>query len=81
VSDRDYNKSKSVLIDELEEAREELKQPPEWGNCKRGCPPAYLDREGFCSPACKLGAPRGEFVTVLSNDAQETMLWREQQGF
>lgn len=36
---------------------------PEWGNCARGCPPAYLVG-GFCSPACALGAPRGEFVTV-----------------
>ena len=38
-------------------------QLPEWGNCRRGCPPAYLV-EGFCSPACKMGAPRGEYVTV-----------------
>lgn len=60
----DYDKPKSVLISELEEAREELAQPPKWGNCKRGCPPAYLSRDGFCSPACKLGAPRGEFVTL-----------------
>lgn len=37
---------------------------PEWGNCIRGCPPSYLDREGFCSPACHVGAPRGEFVTA-----------------
>lgn len=36
---------------------------PSWGNCKRGCPPAYLVR-GFCSPACEKGAPRGEYVTV-----------------
>lgn len=34
-----------------------------WGNCRRGCPPAYLDNKGFCSPACHMGAPRGEFVT------------------
>lgn len=37
----------------------------EWGNCRRGCPSAYLV-DGFCSPACKLGAPRGEFVTVAA---------------
>lgn len=49
---------------ELEDARLELKTPPEWGNCRRGCPPAYLSRDGFCSPACALGAPRGEFVTI-----------------
>lgn len=36
---------------------------PRWGNCMRGCPPAFLNEAGFCSPACVLGAPRGEFVT------------------
>lgn len=49
---------------ELEDARKELKQPPEWGNCIRGCEAAYLDRQGFCSPACHVGAPRGKYVTV-----------------
>ncbi len=53
-----------LALRELEDARWELKQPPEWGNCKRGCPPSYLDQEGFCSPACARGAPKGEFVTV-----------------
>jgi hypothetical protein len=37
---------------------------PRWGNCRRGCPPSYLDRYGYCSPACHVGAPRGEFVTL-----------------
>jgi len=37
-----------------------------WGNCKRGCAPAYLDKDGFCSPACAMGAPKGEFVTYVS---------------
>jgi len=37
-----------------------------WGNCKRGCPPAYLV-DGFCSPACALGAPRGQFVTLKAS--------------
>jgi len=60
----DKDESIETTTAELEEARIEAAQPPEWGNCKRGCPPAYLDREGFCSPACKLGAPRGEFVTL-----------------
>lgn len=50
--------------DELQEAREALALPPAWGDCRRGCPPAFLDREGFCSPACVLGAPRGQYVTV-----------------
>jgi hypothetical protein len=36
----------------------------EWGNCRRGCPESYLDAKGFCSPACAMGAPKGEFVTV-----------------
>ena len=75
MSDRDHNKSKSVLIEELEEAREELKQPPEWGNCRRGCSPAYLDREGFCSPACAMGAPRGEFVTVTQPTAHPGLVF------
>lgn len=55
-----------VALKELDEARYELAQPPEWGNCRRGCAAAYLDRDGFCSPACKMGAPRGEFVTVAA---------------
>jgi len=46
---------------ELDEANRLLAKPPEWGNCRRGCPPAYLDRDRYCSPACKLGQPRGEF--------------------
>jgi hypothetical protein len=48
----------------IEELKAELAQPPKWGNCRRGCPESYLDREGFCSPACKLGAPRGKWVTA-----------------
>lgn len=54
----------SDKINELEEKLEERRAGPEWGNCKRGCPPSYLDRDGYCSPACKLGFPRGEYVTV-----------------
>ena len=50
-------------IEELKDQVAELQQP-KWGNCVRGCPPSYLDVAGFCSPACKLGAPRGEFVTM-----------------
>ena len=49
-----------TALNELEEAR---LASPEWGNCKRGCAPAYLDENGFCSPACAMGAPKGEFVT------------------
>jgi len=63
-SKRDMKKAKDVLVQELEDARLELKQPPEWGHCRRGCAPSYLDRAGFCSPACHLGAPKGKFVTV-----------------
>jgi hypothetical protein len=43
---------------------EDSTRPPVWGNCRRGCPPSYLDQDGYCSPACHLGAPRGEFVTI-----------------
>lgn len=64
--DKEAKKTKGILIQELEDARLELKQPPEWGNCIRGCEPAYLDREGFCSPACHVGAPRGKYVTVAA---------------
>lgn len=60
----DKDESLETTRQELEDARLEAAKPPEWGNCKRGCPPAYIDSEGFCSPACKLGAPRGEFVTL-----------------
>lgn len=79
----DWDKSKSVLIDELEEARMELKQPPEWGNCRRGCPPAFLDRDGYCSPACALGAPRGEFVTLaqpITKTAPQVADWDADRG-
>lgn len=60
--------SRSALETELEDAREELKRDVTWGNCRRGCPPAYLNRNGYCSPACELGAPRGEFVTVKTEE-------------
>lgn len=62
-----------TLIEQLEkdnrrlrfELREQMFVPAtEWGNCRRGCPPSYLDAGGFCSPACAMGAPRGEFYTV-----------------
>lgn len=58
----DKDESLETTRQELEDAR----KPPEYGNCKRGCPPAYLDKSGFCSPACAMGAPRGEFVTLAS---------------
>jgi len=45
------------LRKELQEAK--FIPATKWGNCKRGCPPAYLDRDEFCSPACALGQPRG----------------------
>jgi hypothetical protein len=44
-----------------------------WGPCRRGCPPSYLDSEGYCSPACALGAPRGEFVTLLGPSSKEQL--------
>lgn len=53
-----------VALKELDEARYDLAQPPEWGNCRRGCMASYLDREGYCSPACHRGAPKGEHVTI-----------------
>lgn len=37
-----------------------------WGTCRRGCPPAYLNAGGYCSPACQLGSPRGEFITLAT---------------
>lgn len=37
-----------------------------WGGCRRGCSDAYLDQDGFCSPACHVGAPKGKFVTVAA---------------
>lgn len=63
----DKDESLETTRQELEDERVESKKPPEWGSCRRGCAPAYLDRDRFCSPACKLGAPRGEFVTASSN--------------
>jgi hypothetical protein len=63
------------LIDQLEKENRALRSElnlrmfipaTKWGNCKRGCPPAYLDEDDFCSPACKMGAPRGQYVTVTA---------------
>lgn len=48
------------LVKELEEAQEAKTIPAEWGNCKRGCIPSYLNENGFCSPACERGQRRGE---------------------
>lgn len=43
-------------ITHLEKDIAELEQrEPEWGNCRRGCPPAYLNNNGYCSMACELG--------------------------
>lgn len=57
--------------EEIERLEDALKKAQEivWGTCKRGCPPAYLNHAGFCSPACAMGAPRGEFVTVKETSA------------
>jgi hypothetical protein len=77
----DMDERIETVTQELEDAVTLLRKPAAWGDCRRGCPPAYLDKAGFCSPACALGAPRGKFVTTLSNDAQETMFWRETHGF
>jgi len=65
--ERDVEKLESKVTD-LEEQLEDAKDArdnPEWGGCRRGCPPAYLNGRGFCSPACELGSPRGEFVTMV----------------
>ncbi len=64
--ERDVEKLETKVADleaELEDMKE-LHDNPEWGNCRRGCPPAFINSHGFCSPACAMGAPRGEFVTV-----------------
>lgn len=56
-----------VRIEDLEaelKVAEHAAKHPSWGDCKRGCLPSYLDREGFCSPACHVGAPRGQYVTL-----------------
>lgn len=66
-------------VTELEgqvEAVRERCASPEWGNCRRGCPPAFINSRGFCSPACAMGAPRGEFVTV----ADKTPDWDADRG-
>jgi hypothetical protein len=47
----------SDLLCSLIEGPERLK--PEWGNCKRGCVPSYLDADGYCSPQCAQGGRRG----------------------
>ena len=52
------------MSDERIVYRSVYKNVCEWGHCRRGCPPSYLDEDGFCSPACHVGAPRGEFVTL-----------------
>lgn len=56
--------------EQYENAQQRFGRPP-WGNCLRGCPPAYLDKEGFCSPACKLGFPRGEYVTLPNRESAD----------
>jgi len=67
--ERDVEKLEAKVL-ELEEELEEIDEgekidpDPEWGNCRRGCPPAFINSRGFCSPACAMGAPRGEFVTL-----------------
>jgi hypothetical protein len=61
---REQNGTLSVeQIDELlEELVDQDQEPPsvEWGNCRRGCVPSYLDEEGYCSPACDRGQKKGE---------------------
>jgi len=32
---------------------------PVWGNCRHGCPPAYLNKNGYCSKSCEMGLERG----------------------
>lgn len=71
---RDDNEPKTLheAIDDLHDTVEELLSDFEeamesqcvWGNCRRGCHPSYLDSEGYCSPACHMGAPRGKYYTV-----------------
>jgi hypothetical protein len=50
--------------EQIDDLNRQLVKPVPWGNCIRGCQPSYLDKQGFCSPACHVGAPRGEFVTL-----------------
>lgn len=65
-----------TTLRELDDANLLLQQPPEWGNCRRGCSPAYLDREGFCSPACHWGAPKGRYVTSPEPQPTQGELYR-----
>lgn len=63
-----------AYVEELERENKRLRQElheamfvpaTSWGNCKRGCPPAYLDDDGFCSPSCAKGGKRGQFYSLL----------------
>ena len=62
--ERELDKAEDHIEALQTDLREALDKPPEWGNCKRGCQESYLDPEGFCSPACHLGAPKGRWVTL-----------------
>lgn len=76
---KDYDKkehdyvTQSKELSDLEDKKEDLEEilancdTPEWGNCRRGCDPSYLDSAGFCSPACAVGSPtKGQFYTSPS---------------
>jgi|SRR5579859_4647140 len=62
--DAEVGEAKQELQVVTQDLYDEQQAPVEWGNCKRGCPPAYLNKKGYCSPACEMGAPRGQFVTL-----------------
>jgi hypothetical protein len=67
--ERDVEKLEDKVADleeKLQDAKSTNELAPKWGDCLRGCPPSYLDHNQFCSPACALGAPRGEFVTAAA---------------
>jgi hypothetical protein len=56
------------LQDENKRLEEELLaaqlEEPRWGGCRAGHDGEfYLNKFDYCSPACALGAPRGEYVT------------------
>jgi hypothetical protein len=71
-----------MILDEWDEAvgEAELASAARWGNCRRGCPPSYVDGAGYCSPACHVGAPRGEFVTCPDQPSAPKSAGSSRQG-
>lgn len=54
----DLDDAAASLETTTQELEDERGKCLDYGNCKRGCPPAYLNENGFCSPNCEMGQPR-----------------------